>query len=248
MRTCIASTIITGLLLIAHSINAQGQVPSAVDPSLLLPAGPYVIHPHSAEPVGSFDQLIKMAYLIIDGTVASTLPTVISDLSQPGHVETDSIISIGQVIFGSPVAPGQLLLVEVGGKQGKWDVSFEGDPLVKKGERYIFFLEPDLRKNIVNATGILPDINTAPRYYAIDHANGKVLVDSSGKTHYNPGAIAELHRQDNQDVAVYVSALKTRINIIFPPPRPYPKGAKPIPPPPGSLFPAPGNTKQSGAK
>ncbi len=230
------------LAAVGPPLRAQGSAtpsyPSANSPSQRFspPAGNFVVQPHLAEPVTSFDQLIRMSDLIVDGTVVSVLPAIIGNPDVPGHVETDSLISIRQVIQGKSTTPGQVLLVQTGGTQGKWNVSVAGDPLVQLGQRYILFLDRDQRTVVPNGAGILPDASVAARYFSVGNGNGKALVSATGTIQFALGATPTSHQYDGNEVTSFITTVTNRVNTLFPPTPPYPRGVKPVPPPPGGLF------------
>ena len=144
------------------------------------PPGKVVFPQHTPE-IGTLDDLIKAATLIVDSTVSLNLPTVDIETKDPGAVETDSLFTINQVIRGTrPAAAGQMLLIQTGGNHGQWEVSVTGDPLVKPGERYIFFLVPDWRGEIPNSAGVLPDKAAVPRYIRTGAEYGQALINGNG--------------------------------------------------------------------
>jgi hypothetical protein len=223
--------------VVAGSVIGFAQVASKVS-GFVPPPGQYVISPHSAEPVGSLDDLIKRSQVIVDGSVIDVLPSVNRNPDLLGEVETAAIISINSVIKGKAPARGQILLVEAGGKQGKWSVTVKGNPGVQPGERYILFLGQDTRQSIPNAS-VLPDPNTTPRYYGLDYANGKARIDSYGLVQFAAGAPILGAQFGGQALASFLVQLNARIAKLFPSPPSYPFGVTPLTPPDSSIFPKP---------
>jgi hypothetical protein len=179
-----------------------------------------------------------MAQLIAEGTIISSLPTIDRDPNSPAGVETDSLVSISQVILGKAPGGGQIVLVEDGGSKGTRVISVAGDPLVKPGEQYILFLAPDPRTQVPNSVGILP--SSVPRYYPVGYANGKALITATGTLQFATGAIAALHQYDNLGITPFISTLKSCVAALFPPAPPYPKGGAALAPPNNSIFVPPG--------
>lgn len=228
------------LTAVAPCVNAQTNPGpyTPVNPRGTIPRGTYVIQPHPAEPVTSFEQLIRMAQLIAEATVISSLPTINRDPNSPVGVETDSTVSIGQVILGKAPGGGQIVLVEDGGAKGSSVISVAGDPLVKPGEQYILFLDPDPRTQVPNSVGILP--SSVPRYYPVGYGNGKALITSGGTIQFAAGAISALHQYDNMGITSFISTLKSCVAALSPPAPPYPTGVAPLAPPKNSIFVPPG--------
>jgi hypothetical protein len=242
------SVYLLGVVIVGLSVGALGQqgvnmrsAPAAGPP---VPAGPLVLDPEPWDPVSSLDQLIRASQLIVDGTVASVLPAINLNPAMPGQVETDSIVLVNQAIWGNLPSVSQILLMQTGGTQGKWVVSVAGDPLVQAGERYILFLDPDVRKSIPNSAGVPPETSVAPRYYTVDHANGKAKIAATGAVQFPSGAISQLQGYDNTDVSAFVAAVQARLAILYRKAPPYPVGVTPLTaPPPGQVFPPPGPKK-----
>jgi hypothetical protein len=173
--------------------------------------------------VPSLDQLIRMPELIVDGTVTSVLPSISTnpDPDIPA-IETASVVSISEVLLrlerGAdgltrltetlPAGRSTILLAQVGGKAGKWDVTVPDDPLLTRGERYVLFLDSDDRKQPPNASG-------APRYLAVGAWSGRVRVEG-GKIQFLPSALPRLHEYDNTDVTAFVKTVRERIRVLVP--------------------------------
>jgi hypothetical protein len=70
-----------------------------------------------SEPVVSLDQLIRMARLIVDVDVSRLMPAIVRNAEMAGEVETDAMVTVREVLAGKAPGPGQILLVEDGGRQ-----------------------------------------------------------------------------------------------------------------------------------
>src|SRR5665213_754287 len=193
--------------------------PGALSPP---PPGKLVLPNHPAEPVSSLYQLVTMSAIIIDGTVVNSLPPISPNPDSPDGAQTAAVISVNRTVFGKAPASGQILLVETGGQIGKWQVSVEGDSLVRAGERYIFFLTPAGPNQIFAANEMLPDPTKVPRYSPIGYANGKALVSTTGGAQFAPGAISKLHSFDSSESGVFLEKITACINEVYPPVQPYP--------------------------
>ena len=97
-----------------------------------------------------------------------------------------------------------ILLTQVGGKHGRWDVTAAGDPLFSPNEGYILFLIPDQRQELPNTSGM-------PRYTATGVWSGKVRV-MDGKVQFAGRAYPDLHSYDNMDVSMFMQKLKDTIS------------------------------------
>ncbi len=161
------------------------------------------------ETIISLDQLVGSADAIVDGTVASTFPAEAIDLRPATPlIETRAVISISKVLFGRNIAPGteKIILTQVGGQYGQWNiVPFEA-PLVQAGERYIFFLNLDSRSLPQTVPG-------TPRFAATGIWSGLAkVVDSQIQF---PGRASPGLRANNQsDVPAFVASLQERISRI----------------------------------
>jgi hypothetical protein len=236
MSTVVAIATVAALAEATLGFSQVTSPSSSFTPS----AGQYVITPHSSEPVRSLDDLVKMSQIILDGSVVEVLPPINRNPDMLGEVETDAVISINSVLHGKAPTRGQLLLIEEGGKQGKWSITVKGNPGVQPGERYILFLHLDERQSIANAGTIIPDAVSTSRYYGLDYANGKAKVDADGSMQFAAGATDLSAQYNGQNLTAFTETLKSRIAALFPTPPPYPFGTTPLTPPPNTLFPKPG--------
>jgi len=161
-------------------------------------------------------QLIQKSPLILDGTVVSLMPTVTtSSGTVTPKLETHAIVAVREVLRGTvPNSSANILLAQVGGTSGKWDISAKGDPIVAPGERYILFLVSDERSELPNTSGM-------PRYAATGVWSGKVSV-TAGKVAFLPAAKPGLHVYDNMSVDAFLQLLRDRIS------RPYTNTQLPI--------------------
>jgi hypothetical protein len=232
------------LLAMPENAYPQNKNYSAANTPVTPPPGNIILNQHPIEPVGSLDQLIRMSQVVIDGVVTTTLPPVVRNSAIPGAVETDSIVTVQNVIFGASPSSPEFLLVEDGGKQGGWTVTVSGDPMVQPGERYIFFLQTDPRSSIPNSAGVIPASSSVPRYMPTVYANGKVRVAGSGLISFPAGTVSILSQYSGVSLIGFLSSVQSRIQAIYPTPPPYPSNVTPLKPPPNTIFP----TVQSSGK
>jgi hypothetical protein len=172
------------------------------------------LEPHDGGIV-SLGQALRVCRLIIDGTVTTVLPSIDRHPRVPPSIETRSIVSVSEVLYGGLPAPAEasrtLTLVQEGGKAGKWDVAPIEDPLVKAGERYVLFLVGDPRPTS-------SDDPAAPRYITVGIYAGKAKLDG-GKVGFLPAAAPELHQYDGKDASEFLTMLREKIAIELPPNR-----------------------------
>jgi hypothetical protein len=206
---------LAGLLIFAAIGTAQQPAyRSRGSPHPYPPDGKVTVAVDLREPVTSLDQLIRMSEIIVDGTVTSVLPSI-GPNPDPGipAVETHSLVSLTEALYGAaPAGAKTVVLAQTGGKAGKWNVIVPEDPLVKKGERYILFLDVDDRKDPVNTTGL-------PRYFAVGLWSGKAKVEN-GKIQFLPSAVPGLHESDNTNVSDFIATVRDKINILLATKRP----------------------------
>lgn len=204
-RTGIA---IAGLLMSAAPVLAQtgaqrqsvtngGEVGRKVE-ILVMPSG---------SPKSLF-QLVRHSSLIVDGTVSGVLPVLNTnqDPNTPPQLETHSIIGVNAVLSGTvPNNSAHILVAQIGGIMANWDISVAGDTLVSPGERYIFFLVSDERKELPNTSGM-------PRYAVAGVWSGKVKV-TNGKVSFAASAGSQLTGAYNGlSVGSFLQTLDTTIN------------------------------------
>src|ERR1700689_1042155 len=117
-------------------------------------------------------RLIILSKVIVDGTVVGALPTITTSRS-PGirpNLETHSIVAVNSLFLGSiPGGSADILIAQVGGVSGNWNITAKGDPLLLPGERYIFFLVSDEREELPNTSG-------TPRYATVGIWSGRLKV------------------------------------------------------------------------
>lgn len=157
----------------------------------------------------SLDMLIHMSLLIVDGTVSDVLPAVHvgTDPDTP-TVETYSRILVHEVLSAVAVPkPASLFVVQEGGKAGKWDVVTPDVPLLQKGERYIFFLDPDQREPAYEPG--------TPRFNAVGVWSGLVRVQDD-RVGFLPRAVPALHDSDNMSASGFLALVRRRVEAVVP--------------------------------
>lgn len=225
-------TVVT-LVFFAFLFNnsyAQNPTPAGRIKSTM-PVGGRVTAEVNVDAPGELHQLVGGSKLILDGTILSVLPSIsVHPNPDVPLVETDSVVSVNSVIYGDlPAGVKKVLLSQLGGSAGKWQIDVPDDPLVLKGERYIFFLVPDDRTSP-------PNTSDAPRYYSLGFWAGKVRVGHDGKVKFPARAAANLHANDDVDVAVFLTSVRQIIHSLYDK-IPYPKNAPLLKPPPNSITP-----------
>jgi hypothetical protein len=181
------------------------------------PTGRYEITNISiANQVGTLDQLVRASDLIIDGTVHGVLSSSLRIPDDPGSIQTNSQIIVNDVLRGElPGASPNVVLVQMGGAALGYEIAVPDDPLVQRGDRYIFFLQRE-RRAPQNSVGVL-------RYYAVGYWSGKVKISEKGTIQFLPASAEELHSYDGWSVSAFVAA----VNELIKPPGP--RGGTPVP-------------------
>jgi len=157
--------------------------------------------------VPSLDRLALMSDLIVTGNVVSAFPAINIDAGHAELIETDSLVSVTETLWGTLPSNGHtILLFQLGGKAGPCTTVVPDDPLIKPGEQYVLFLRLDKRKDIPNTSG-------AQRYSPVGVWSGKAKV-ASRKIQFPLRAHAALHQYDNTDAAVFLQILKQRIAFL----------------------------------
>jgi len=171
---------------------------------------------HPAEPVLSLDQLVRMSELIVDATVLSNFPAINThpDSDFPSAL-TESLVSVTEVLAGTlPGGTRTILLLQEGGKAGKWDVVVLDDPLVKPGERYILFLYHDYMKE-------RPNGSPYPRYRTISVFSGRAKIENE-KVVFLPKTDPRLREHNNTVVSAFIATLQDKISFHKPELKPRP--------------------------
>lgn len=202
MRTQIAiAGILIGIPLFAQT---SAQRPSFQD------GGTQVMHVTPTVSPTSLLQLIRASTLIVDGSVSGALPVINTnkDPNARPRLETHSIVAVNSVMSGTvPNSSAKILIAQIGGHLGNWDLSVEGDPLLSVGERYVFFLIPDTRKEVPNDSGM-------PRFAITGVWSGKVkLINGRASFSAIPGS--QLSSYNNLSADSFLQTLRTTIS------RPY---------------------------
>jgi hypothetical protein len=196
-------------LLICASI-AAGQFPAArragdTDPC---PGGGGTAILDVVGAGAGFDWVIRVSDLIVVGTVVNVLPGFSPNPAHLSAVETDSLIAVDQIAYGTLPSGSTVLLMQIGGTAGQCTLLVPDDPLVKNGERYIFFLRADDRKQIPNTSG-------SPRYFAVGYWSGKAKV-VDGKIQFLPSASKDLHKYDDMDASEFIQIVQETISKLRP--------------------------------
>src|SRR5713226_8548135 len=150
MKVCTACTALTALLIampISMAQDASRRIARGSPGSC--PGGKAVVGDIELAAIPlSLDQLVRMSQLIIvEGTVIAVLPSINSNPSFASSVETDSLISVEQVLYGTlPTGLHTVALAQQGGTTAQCELVVPVDPLVKQNEQYFLFLWPDNRK------------------------------------------------------------------------------------------------------
>jgi len=157
------------------------------------------------EQPGTLDNLVRAAQLIVGGTVIDVLPAEEVDPNHPGHIVTQSIISVDQLLFGSLPTDAKIGLAQIGGKVGRFNASVAGAPIVQKGERYVLFLMRDDRAVPRNMTA-------TTRFVSVGVGTGMVkIVD--GKVQFSCAANLQLRKYDDTELAAFLNVLQKLITM-----------------------------------
>jgi len=207
-----------GLLIGASICIAQstGSLTQSAGMDFYPNGGKISANAHPAEPVLSLDQLVGMSKLIVDATVLSNFPPVSADPdSDVPSALTESLVSVTEVLAGTlPGGTRTILMIQQGGKVGRWEFVSEDDPLLKSGERYILFLWPDYMKQRPNNTPY-------PRYWPVGIFSGKAKIEN-GKVQFLPITLPRLRELNNTDVNAFIATLHDKISFHIPELKPRP--------------------------
>ncbi len=158
--------------------------------------------------VPSLDSLVRWSDLIVVGTVVNVLPAFNTDPNLLNSIETDSLVSITEKLWGTvPNGSGPILLSQMAGKAGPCSITIQDDPLVKSGEQYVLFLIAENRKQVPNTSG------TARYSAAVGVWSGKVKV-ADGEIQFPARANSELHKYHNTDQASFLTTLRDVIQEL----------------------------------
>ena len=156
--------------------------------------------------VPELEELLRMSDLVVVGTVLTSLPAFHPDPNTVTSVETDSVISVTERLWGTIPANGStVLLNQMGGKAQPCSVVVQDDPLVRPNEQYVLFLSADDRKQVPNPSG-------ASRYIAPGiWTKAKVVND---KIRFQAHAIRRLHQYDGMDLDKFLAIVRERIAML----------------------------------
>lgn len=195
--------VIAGLLVSAVSVLAQ----TSAQRPLFQNGGAVVVHVTPTVSPTSLLQLIRASSLIVDGTVSSVLPAINTrqDPNAAPRLETHSMIAVNAILSGAvPNSSANILVAQIGGHMGSWDISVAGDALLLPGERYILFLVPDMRQELPNTSGI-------PRFAVTGVWAGKVKV-SGGNASFAAAANSQLKSYNGLAIDSFLQTLRTTIS------------------------------------
>ena len=159
----------------------------------------------------SLFRLAETAELIVDGTVIANLPAFNYNPEIAISIETDSRIAVNSTIKGS-VEGGEtfFLIGQRGGKVDELEIEVLDSPIVKSGERYIFFLRRDERE--------IPDTGSKlPRYYPVGTWSGLVRVEAD-KMRIAETAESALRQSDSSSVDDFKTLIQDTIHHRIPVP------------------------------
>jgi hypothetical protein len=170
------------------------------------PGGTAVVSEIDATVVPSLERLLLVSDLVVEGTVLNPVPAFNPTSSDLSSVETDSMISVTQRLWGNIPSNGStILLFQLGGKTGGCTEIVPDDPIVQPNERYILFLAVDNRKQVPNPSGV-------PRYIAPGiWTKAKI---TNGKIQFQPRANHGLHKYDGMDVNSFLAIVRDRITVL----------------------------------
>jgi hypothetical protein len=189
------------------------------------PPGKYYVQADLRTGANSLDGLIKMADLILDGTVGKVF-SIRRNPDIPTSLSTYSSISVNSVIRGKlPEGQQSVFMIETGGILDGYEVYYSNSPFVKSGERYVLFLKSDPKLEPVQALG-------APVYRIVGSWVGKAKVTEEKRIKfYSADAHSSLHSFDDLNVEEFVNGVFERINYLYPkPPKELPVHVGPPPP------------------
>jgi hypothetical protein len=214
-----------GFLIMISSAHGQqpfnagrSEFPFSRDPCLL---GPAVGVPDGINAYAIHD-LIQISELIIKGTVARVLPSEVLSQNPRNVMHTTSLISIDEVLRGTPPPSNTIAITQLGGQVGPCSLTVKDAPVVDLREEYILFLVHDLSPSIPNNSG-------SPRYTVYGVYSGKAkIVD--GKIQFSPGASYALREYNGTDLAMFKDIVKRGVDVRKLRPVDHLPGT-PVPPP-----------------
>lgn len=89
---------------------------------------------------------------------------------------------------------------------GPCGLVISGNPLLKDGEEYVFFLFADKRN-------VPPNTSGSPRYTTVGAWSGKAKI-TDGKIQFLPSASQELRRHDNTASSAFIDTVKAIVVIL----------------------------------
>ena len=199
MRMVVASTCF-GSLMIVSSVYGQsvqnGSFPFSRYPC---PGGAGAAIPDGPD-ASAIHDLIQISELIIKGTVVRVLPSEVIDPNPLNMMHTTSLISVDEVLRGTPPPSNTIAITQLGGRVGACSLTVEDNPIVELHEEYILFLVRDQQPHIPNNSG-------SPRYVPYGVYGGKAKI-VNGKIQFSPSAPAGLREYDNTEIGTFKDIVK----------------------------------------
>lgn len=153
----------------------------------------------------NLQSLILGSHLIVRGTVSKVLPAFNRNPNISTAIETDSVVSVTDTLYGTLPGTSSITLAQMGGKTSACEEVVPDDPLVRQGEEYILFLRTDHRT--------LPNASGFQRYAVFGMWNGKAKVENQ-TVHFLPSAERLLHKYDGTDVTAFVENIRQLIGPL----------------------------------
>jgi hypothetical protein len=206
IRMTAVSACLVFLITVSSAYGQQGRRPPVSRDPCPGGAGTGIIDGIN---VPSLENLVQISELIIKGAVVKVLPSNLLDRNRPNLIETTSLISVEEVLRGTPAAGAKTISIsQLGGQVVPCSLVIQDDPIFAVGEEYILFLVPDNRTNPPNNSG-------SPRYSTAGVYSGKAKI-VNGRIQFRANASEGLRKYDNTDVAAFTNAVKARASSLVP--------------------------------
>jgi hypothetical protein len=186
------------LVIFACSVAASAQLPTSRDTAC---TGSLEV---DGEIPFNLQGMVRASQVILAGTVVQVFPPAYADSTQHGLIHTQSILSVEELLFGSVGNADRIALAQMGGAIPPIYEFVAGDPIVKKGERYVLFLHPDSRRLPPNASGF-------DRFTSVGLGSGMVKIDD-GKVQFSCKSNPELKEYDNTELNAFLATVRKMIS------------------------------------
>lgn len=155
----------------------------------------------------SLNELVRESDVIVEGVVQSVLPSRLRTPSDASSVETDSVFSVTRVFKGRAENLRTIVVTQIGGKYGDFELQPVQYDLLRAGDHHILFLTADSRPIV-------------PRYPSVDGAfsitgiwSGNFRIENNA-IKVSPRAMPEIRKLDSGKIEEFATKVVTAARAV----------------------------------